>query len=102
PKGYMHFPESYDQHYFEMLTAEQLRIIEGANEDRLGWVKIRKRNEALDCRVYARAMANLAGHDSKSPKHWRELDEKITRYRRKRDKNYGMDNEGTRKTSARI
>lgn len=68
PRGYMHFPNSDDYGpnaggdatgYFEMLTAEDGRM----RRDRSGeWVVayenlLRKRNEALDARVYALAMA---------------------------------------------
>lgn len=54
PPGYCHFPANYDDHYFKMLTAEE----RSARKDRKGythyeWHKIRERNEALDCRVYA-------------------------------------------------
>lgn len=54
PQGFCHFPE-YPDEYFQMLTAEILvkRIVKGY--PRYEWVKTRTRNEALDCRNYARA-----------------------------------------------
>lgn len=63
PSGYCHFPE-YDSEYFKQLTAEKLVT----RRNRRGyvvqeWVKDRDRNEALDCRVYARATAALVGLD---------------------------------------
>ena len=34
------------------------------------WEKTRDRNEALDCRVYARAAASIMGLDRLDEKHW--------------------------------
>lgn len=66
PDGYCHFPQ-YDQHYFKMLTAEQIqtKIIRGYPVTE--WVKKFDRNEALDCRVYARAAASVVGIDRMRP-----------------------------------
>ena len=53
--GYCHFPHDRDPEYFKMLTAEKCikeRVKSGTS---LVWVKVRSRNEALDCRVYALA-----------------------------------------------
>lgn len=62
PRGYCHFP-MYDEEYFRMLTAEEKRgrIVKGYKV--FSWEKIRDRNEALDCRVYARAAAAKFGLD---------------------------------------
>lgn len=63
--GYCHFPriEEYGEEYFKQLTAEQKRkkYIHGL----VHWYykPIRERNEALDCRVLARAAVNLVGVD---------------------------------------
>jgi len=59
PMGYCSFPEDYAKDYFQQLTAESLvgRPVRGG---RLvyEWIKSpRVPNEALDCRVYARAAA---------------------------------------------
>lgn len=64
PIGYMHFPK-YDEHYFKMLTAERIvtRMVKGYSKEE--WEKFRDRNEALDCRVYARAAATRLGLDRK-------------------------------------
>lgn len=71
PPGFCHYPMAYDQHYFKMLTAEELR----KNKNNKGftiyeWVKIRDRNEALDCRVYARAAAAAVGIDRWTTADW--------------------------------
>ena len=60
--GYCHFPNSYTAHYFDMLTAEKAvtKYVKGFKK--IEWQKIRERNEALDCRVYA-----LAGFKILSP-----------------------------------
>jgi len=63
PTGYCHFPE-YDEEYFKQLTAEKVvtkRNRKGYTAQE--WVKDRERNEALDCRIYARAAASMAGLD---------------------------------------
>lgn len=49
--GKMHFPTGRAKEWFEMLTAEEAKTIKGKKTYR----KIRPRNEALDCRVYATA-----------------------------------------------
>lgn len=70
PPGYCHFPTSYDAHYFRMLTAEALvkRIVRGF--PRYEWVKEYARNEALDCRVYARAATYMIGMQRWNDKDW--------------------------------
>ncbi len=56
--GYMHFPNKpqYTEAYFKQLTAEK-------RNDKGAWIKFRKRNEALDVRVYAYASLFVAGVD---------------------------------------
>lgn len=69
PDGYCFFNPGLDDQYFKMLTAEVLQknIVKGFA--RYEWVKMRPRNEALDCRVYARAAAATLGMDR-----WRDPD----------------------------
>jgi phage terminase large subunit GpA-like protein len=50
--GYCHFPPRPDE-YFKQLTAEKLVTRYHKGFARREWVKVRSRNEALDCRVYA-------------------------------------------------
>lgn len=54
--GYCHFPQDRDAAYFEQLTAERLRTryVKGFPQ-RYWWKPDGRRNEALDCRVYAYA-----------------------------------------------
>lgn len=57
--GYCHFPMSYDDEYFAMLVAEKVvtRYVKGVPKRE--YVQTRKRNEALDCRIYAMAAYRL-------------------------------------------
>lgn len=72
PFGYCHFPE-YSEEFFRMLTAEQkiVRLVRGFR--RYLWEKTRERNEALDCRVYARAASYVEGIDRWKDQQWDEL-----------------------------
>lgn len=71
PYGWCHFPQ-YDEEFFKMLTAEQLvtKVVKGYK--RTEWTKTRERNEALDCRVIARAVAYAFGVDRWTENHWLE------------------------------
>ncbi|MCB1771954.1 MAG: phage terminase large subunit family protein, partial [Candidatus Competibacteraceae bacterium] len=54
--GYCHFPLAYDAHYFDMLTAEQVRTKYRKGRPVREWFcPPNRRNEALDARVYALA-----------------------------------------------
>lgn len=77
PPGYVHLPtHAAGQEFCEQLTAEQLVIRKGKNGFPTSeWVKQRERNEALDCRVYARAAAVAYGAEDSgmTKEHWRAL-----------------------------
>ena len=53
--GYCHFPVHYTKDYFDMLTAEEKRTKFTRGVKKATWVKIRERNEAIDCRTGAMA-----------------------------------------------
>jgi phage terminase large subunit GpA-like protein len=77
PAGFVHLPK-IDAEYIQQLCAEQLIT----RRDRNGfpvreWQKMRERNEALDCYVYARAAASNAGLDRFEERHWRELERQL-------------------------
>jgi phage terminase large subunit GpA-like protein len=77
PAGFVHLPK-VDAEYVQQLCAEQLVT----RRDRNGfaireWQKMRERNEALDCYVYARASASAAGLDRFEERHWRELEKQL-------------------------
>lgn len=72
PAGFVHLPK-IDAEFIQQPCAEQLIT----RRDRNGfpvreWQKMRERNEALDCYVYARAAASSAGLDRFEERHWRE------------------------------
>jgi phage terminase large subunit GpA-like protein len=77
PAGFVHLPK-IDAEYLQQLCAEQLVT----RRDRNGfaireWQKMRERNEALDCYVYARAAATASGLDRFEDRHWRELERQL-------------------------
>jgi len=59
--GYIHFKNDacFDDEYFAQLTAEKLVTKKRAGRELQEWVKVRARNEALDCIVYALAAFRL-------------------------------------------
>ncbi len=72
--GWAHFP-MYDEEYFKQLTAEKLVIRINKGYPISVWEKDpNTRNEALDCRVYARAGAAIYGLDRFGDKQWDELE----------------------------
>lgn len=63
PGGYCHFP-NYGPEYFQQLTAESLVPRTRGGLSFMVWEKAAgARNEALDCRIYARAAAMAVGLD---------------------------------------
>jgi phage terminase large subunit GpA-like protein len=77
PAGYIHLPQ-VDGEYLQQLCAEQLLTRRNRNGFAVReWQKIRERNEALDCYVYARAAAAAAGLDRFDETHWRELEKQL-------------------------
>jgi phage terminase large subunit GpA-like protein len=62
----------------KQLVAEQLvTVTTKRGFQRLEWQKIRERNEVLDCRVYARAAAWIAGVDRWTESKWRALEDQL-------------------------
>jgi phage terminase large subunit GpA-like protein len=81
PPGYCHFPEggNYGDEHFKQICGEH--IVDHLNRTtkrvKKEWVQIRARNEALDCRVYARAAAYDKGLDRMQGKHWAFLEQEL-------------------------
>jgi phage terminase large subunit GpA-like protein len=72
PHGWCHFPQ-HGEEFFRQLCAERLtNTIDRRGYNRFEWIKTRPRNEALDCRVIARACAALIGADRWSDARWAE------------------------------
>lgn len=79
PPGFCHFPK-YGEEFFKQLTAERLVTV----KDKRGfphreWRKLRERNEALDCRIYARAAASGLGIDRFGEATWQKLERALGR-----------------------
>lgn len=76
--GFVHLSKHLPLEVFEQLTAERLvtRYIKG--RARLEWVKpASKRNEALDCAVYALAGAHWLGMDRWREGDWRKWEKRV-------------------------
>jgi phage terminase large subunit GpA-like protein len=70
--GMIHIPGWADSEWLKQLVAEQLVTIrDRRGHARLEWQKLRERNEASDCRVYARAAAWILGADRWDEAAWR-------------------------------
>lgn len=78
--GFVHLPKALaTTDEFEQLTAERLvtKYIKG--HPRMEWVKpAGKRNEALDCAVYAYAAAVWAGIDRWNELQWQRLEDRVS------------------------
>ena len=78
PAGYVHLPRGAEAEWVKQLVGEQLVTVKTKRGfSRLEWQKLRERNEALDCRVYARAAAWIAGADRWTEAMWRDLEQQI-------------------------
>lgn len=77
PPGTCHYPE-YGEEYFKQLTAERRVIRLHKGFPKATWEKDPARNnEALDCRVYARAAASIYGLDRFKEIHWKRLEQAL-------------------------
>lgn len=78
PEGYVHLPAGTTEEWVKQLTAEQLVTVKlKSGNHRLEWQQLRERNEALDCRVYARAAAWLIGLDRLTADRWEQLEAQL-------------------------
>ena len=78
PAGYVHLPNGTEAEWMKQLVGEQLVTVKTKRGfSRLEWQKLRERNEALDCRVYARAAAWIAGADRWTEAMWRNLEQQV-------------------------
>jgi phage terminase large subunit GpA-like protein len=79
PPGSVHLPDWIDTEWLKQLVAEQLVTVRNKRGyARQEWQKLRERNEALDCRVYARAAAWILGADRWDEATWRRLEEQAS------------------------
>jgi phage terminase large subunit GpA-like protein len=85
--GYCHFPDHYPGEYFKQLSSEKL-VKKWVNGKKVReWVKIRKRNEVLDCRVGALAALYAVG--SKAIR-WGEDSSRVQKVRRRVTRSKGI------------
>jgi len=77
PNGFCHFPQ-YEDEYFKQLTAEKVVVkVNKKGYSITEWVKSRERNEALDVRIYNRAVASLIGIDRFKENDWLRLEKNM-------------------------
>ncbi|MCX7348722.1 MAG: phage terminase large subunit family protein [Alphaproteobacteria bacterium] len=75
PPGTIHLPAWAESEWCKQFVAEQLVTVKTKRGfQRLEWQKLRERNEALDCRSYARAAAWIAGVDRWSEDRWEAME----------------------------
>jgi len=73
--GFVHLSKHLPGEVFEQLTAERLATRYVKGHARMEWIKpAGKRNEALDCAVYALAAAHWAGLDRLRDGEWQRLE----------------------------
>jgi len=78
PTGFCHFPQ-YGKEYFQQLCAERLVMKTKPNGFKQPvWEKIRDRNEALDCRLYAMAAAASMRLDTWRAEKWDAIQGDLT------------------------
>jgi len=78
PRGFPHWPASYDERYFRGLTAEELKIKWVRGQPVEWWdLPSGTRNEPLDLHVYNRAAAAACGIDVFTSRDWERLEEKL-------------------------
>ena len=78
PPGTVHRPDWVESELLKQLVAEELVTVRTKHGfARLEWQKLRERNEALDCRVYARAAAWIVGADRWSEARWADLEAQV-------------------------
>ena len=78
PPGTIHLPAWAESEWCKQFVAEQLVTVKTKRGfQRLEWQKLRERNEALDCRSYARAAAWIAGVDRWGEDRWEALETEL-------------------------
>lgn len=78
PPGTIHLPAWAESEWCKQFVAEQLVTVKTKRGfQRLEWQKLRERNEALDCRSYARAAAWIAGVDRWGEDRWDALETEL-------------------------
>jgi phage terminase large subunit GpA-like protein len=84
--GYCHFPANRDDEYFKQLTAEKLVTRYHKGYPVRKWEKpAGRRNEALDCRVYALAALGILAPDLETLSNQMEKNYKVSKSEQKEE-----------------
>ena len=75
--GCIHFPVGLSDEFYEQLTSEARVLQKTAHGDQYRWVKQRKRNEVLDCTVYALFAAHTIDLNRLPEKLWAKLEDAV-------------------------
>lgn len=75
--GYVHFTKALPDEFFDQITAEARKPIKVAGGEAYRWVKIKLRNEALDCTVYAFFAAHMLDLHRFTAKMWDRLEQAV-------------------------
>jgi len=83
PAGWVHLPRWAGAEAIKQLVSEQLVSVKDKRGfTRQEWRKLRERNEALDCAVYARAALWVSGADRRGERFWDVLASELDAPRR--------------------
>lgn len=75
PEGYIELPLGLTEEWLQQICAERMVLHKNKRGfEKREWSKTRERNEAFDCRVYARAAAWAEGMDFWHAKRWTKLE----------------------------
>lgn len=81
PAGYVHIPEHIGEETVKQLVSEHRVVRDGKGRHKAAsWEPLRPRNEALDCRTYARAAASQQGLDRMDDAAWSELERSLANH----------------------
>ena len=72
--GYMHFSKGLPAEFYDQLTAEQRVLVKTSTGEKYRWVKVRTRNEALDCVVGCEFAAQALDLHRYTDRMWAKLE----------------------------
>ncbi len=75
--GCVHLSDELSDDFFDQLTAEARKKVKTARGDVSRWVKIRPRNETLDCTVYAIFAAHMRDFHRYTARMWDRLEAEV-------------------------
>lgn len=75
--GFIHFSKELSVEFYNQLTAEVRVLQRTAGGEQYRWVPVRKRNEVLDCTVYALFAAHMLDLHRYTDRMWERLEEAV-------------------------